>query len=108
MIRASIAVLFVTLLGASGKSFLGAKPEVHPAYINLVIQGALEGVLGSGHGFDQARLASINATLSPIFNSLPKNHRGRISTSFMRYVVHRYFSQEFGWIIKGFEPHATG
>merc|ERR1719214_425332 len=94
-------------MGVSGKSFLGVKPDVDPAYINLVIQGALEGVLGSGHGFGQERLASINATLSPMFKALPKNGAGRLNAPIMRYAVHRYFSQQFGWIIRGFEPQAV-
>merc|ERR1719281_509038 len=63
-------------------------------------------MLGIGNGIDGSRLRSIRATSEPIFNVLPKNHHGRLSPAYFRYAVRRFFSQQHGWVIKGFEPRA--
>merc|ERR1719214_53822 len=51
------------------------------------------------------RLSKIHKTLDPLFHSLPKNKQGRVSGPVMRYAVRRYFSQNHGWIVKGFSAH---
>merc|ERR1719214_40709 len=51
------------------------------------------------------RLSKIHKTLDPLFHSLPKNKQGRVSAPVMRYAVRRYFSQNHGWIVKGFSAH---
>jgi len=100
-------VLLLALLCpfADGRDFLGSNQRVDTASIHQAIHETLREVLGSGHNVDSRRLATINATLMPLFNSLPKNHLGRLSAPFMRYAVQRYFSQRHGWIVKGFESH---
>lgn len=101
------AVLFLALLGsATSKNFLGSR-EVDSAYIDLVIRSSLDEVFGSGHGVHDDRLTSIKAHLSPLFNALPKNSAGRLNSASMRYTVQRYFSQRHGWVVNGFEPHAS-
>merc|ERR1719230_1799588 len=100
-------LLFVLLPLASSRDFLGANPGVDRASVHQAIEETLRSVLGQGHSVDTARLAAINATLSPLFNVLPKNPRGRLDAPFMRYAIQRYFSQRHGWIVKGFEPHAN-
>ena len=39
---------------------------------------ALHGALGHGHGVDSKQISVANATLLPIFSSLPKNDNGRV------------------------------
>jgi len=70
------------------------------------MQEALRGALGHGHGIDRNQISVANATLRPMFQSLPKNEHGRVSAAAMRYAVQRYFSKNHGWIIKGFESHS--
>merc|ERR1719191_1422455 len=55
---------------------------------------------------ESVRLENIEKSLAPIFRALPKNNQGRLSAPVMRYSVQRYFSQQYGWVVKGFEPHA--
>jgi len=74
--------------------------------IRAELDGVLSEVLGHGHGVSGARIAKIRASLLPLFRSLPKNNKGHLSEHVMRYAVRRYFRQEHGWIVKGFEPHA--
>jgi hypothetical protein len=102
-------VLFVTLLAAvkGGKNFLGTDPKLQAKLVRQELQGVLSEVLGHGHGVDAVRLAKIRESLAPIFRALPKNKQGRVSAAVMRYSVQRYFSQQHGWIVKGFEPYAV-
>jgi hypothetical protein len=74
--------------------------------VHQELQEALRGALGHGHGIDHKQIAAANATLTPMFHSLPKNKHGRVEAAAMRYAVHRYFSKNHGWIIKGFESHS--
>jgi len=71
------------------------------------LQEALHSALGQGHGVDQKQISVANATLLPIFASLPKNEHGRVGAPGMRYAVQRYFSKNHGWVIKGFESHSN-
>jgi hypothetical protein len=92
----------------SGRGFLGANPALQAAAVRQELQGVLSEVLGTGHGVNVDKLTEIKAVLLPMFNALPKNQQGHVSAPVMRYIVQRYFSQQRGWIIRGFEPHAQG
>jgi len=102
------AVLFLGLLPAAsgaGDGFLSAR--IDRQSIHMAIQGALADSLGSGHGVEAARLTSIKAVLTPLFDVLPKNRLGHLNAPFMRYAVQRYFSQTRGWMVKGFAPSGS-
>jgi len=103
---AARVLLFTFLAGAAGKAFLGADPNLQAKLVRDELQGVIEEVLGQGHGVHPVRLAKMRDALVPIFRALPKNNQGRVSAPVMRYAVQRYFSQENGWVVKGFEPHA--
>jgi hypothetical protein len=75
--------------------------------VHQELQEALRGALGHGHAIDRKQILAANATLLPMFQSLPKNEHGRVSSAAMRYAVQRYFSKNHGWIIKGFESHSA-
>jgi hypothetical protein len=98
--------LLVLFQGVDGRAFLGANPELQAAAVRQELQGVLAEVLGAGHGVDSKELSKIKAFLSPMFLALPKNRQGHVSAPVMRYIVQRYFSGRYGWIIRGFEPHA--
>lgn len=76
--------------------------------VHQELQEALRGALGNGHGIDRKQILAANETLVPMFQSLPKNELGRVSSSAMRYAVQRYFSKNHGWVIKGFESQING
>merc|ERR1719265_118030 len=98
--------LLMLFQDAHGRAFLGANPELQAAAVRQELQGVLEEVLGAGHGVDSKELLKIKAFLSPMFRALPKNLQGHVSAPVMRYIVQRYFSGRYGWVIRGFEPHA--
>jgi hypothetical protein len=103
-----LVFVLVALAGADthGQGFLHKRPKVHADSIRSEISGVLEEVLGHGHGVTEEHLTRINATLLPIFRALPKNNRGHVSESIMKYALRRYFSATHAWIVKGFEDHA--
>jgi len=101
-----LALLAGLLVTTNGRDFLGAKRKVNTAAIQEELKGVMAEVLGQGHGVADIRFKKIRGLVNPLFESLPKNTRGRLSSSVMRYAVRRYFSQGHGWIVKGFEPHA--
>merc|ERR1719329_1882720 len=101
-----VLIAFLPAPALSQKEFLGTAPNLRAKLVRQELQGVLTEVLGHGHGVDAARLAKIRESLAPIFRALPKNRQGRVSSAVMRYSVQRYFSEQHGWVLKGFEPHA--
>merc|ERR1719191_2146240 len=106
MARNAFALLLL-LPFASSRNFLDKDRGISAASIHVAIQGTLDEMLGGGHGVQNERLIKIQSKLMPLFNVLPKNRFSRLDSPFMRYAVQRYFSQEHGWMVKGFEPHAA-
>merc|ERR1719420_908822 len=107
---ASQKILAVFLFAAvtfksHGREFLGSKRTVNSASVQTELNAVLAEVLGHGHGVVNTRLSKIHKTMDPLFRSLPKNNQGHISAPVMRYAVRRYFSQNHGWKVKGFNLH---
>merc|ERR1712151_79621 len=61
-----------------------------------------EGALGRGS--TARRVARLEASLAPMFASLPKNEHGNLNDATARYALHRLFVQRHGWYVKGLEP----
>jgi hypothetical protein len=53
---------------------------------------------------NSAKVARLEAAIRPIFAALPKKFSGQVSSGAARYALHRYFSQRYGWTIKGLQP----
>merc|ERR1719247_1155100 len=105
-------VLFMLSLAClgDGRGFLkrsASDIQMDVQAVQQELHEALRGALGHGHGVDHKQILVANATLLPMFQSLPKNEHGRVGAAAMRYAVQRYFSKNHGWIIKGFEAHRT-
>jgi len=50
------------------------------------------------------RIRKIEEELSPLWRVAKKNERGAITNNTMRYVAHRYFTNKYGWSVKGLQP----
>merc|ERR1719265_1608516 len=63
-------------------------------------------VLGCGGPAGEAKIASTQAALRPMWETLPKTSSSsdRVDRRSMRYLVHRYFMQTSSLMIRGFEP----
>lgn len=55
-------------------------------------------------GNTDAKLASLDEELRPMFNALPVNEFGGLSHNTVRYALHRLFVERHGWYIKGLNP----
>merc|ERR1719394_53757 len=53
---------------------------------------------------DSDRLRKFEEELRPMYVAMPKNERGTLEPAAVRYVLHRYFVQKYGWYVKGLEP----
>merc|ERR1719251_347767 len=52
-------------------------------------------------------LLSIENGLRPMFAALPKNSRGNLEPSVVRYALHRFFVQRHGWYMRGLDPNGA-
>merc|ERR1719171_1957261 len=65
---------------------------------------ALQEAAGGIHGKDTMSLKEIAVILHPAFLALPRDHKGHISATAVRYLVHTFFMKTHGWLIRGLEP----
>merc|ERR1719356_2450376 len=88
-------------------NFLQMTPSAHKrrhtsaANVRSLLEES-EGALGSGS--TARRVARLEASLAPMFASLPKNQYANLNDATARYALHRLFVQRHGWYVKGLEP----
>mmetsp|Transcript_59273 Transcript_59273/g.105352 ORF Transcript_59273/g.105352 Transcript_59273/m.105352 type:complete len:544 (+) Transcript_59273:118-1749(+) len=98
--RAATVPFFCGLISCEaavvGTAFLSEKGS------EKALLAELEQVMGFDHGRGtEARIESIEDALRPMFTSLPKNSRGALRPSTVRYALHRLFTQRHGWQFVG-------
>jgi hypothetical protein len=97
-------ILSSCFLNARSSDFLKAMPKernerVSEEDIRSSLLEEVEGTLGEGSASNRLRL--LEATLKPMFDSLPKNDQGNLGHAAVRYALHRLFVMRHGWNIKG-------
>ena len=55
-----------------------------------------------------ARLSALTQQFQIVFAALPKNEKGQLESSTVRYFLHRHFVQKHVWHIKGLNPEGDG
>merc|ERR1719510_1015635 len=55
-------------------------------------------------GVSTAKIRGLEEELRPMFSALPKNLRGGLEPSVVRYALHRYFVLKHGWYMLGLDP----
>jgi len=105
---ASILLTLATLALANKKGFLGgprknALSDPRTQYEELRM--AMDEVLGCGGSNESARFPEIKRLIEPMWNSMPKNSRGRVDWKQLRYMTHRYFMQQASVMFRVFEPN---
>jgi hypothetical protein len=110
MTRSTLSCIFAVSLFSQcfGDGFLKATPKelqerVSEEDIQTSLLEEVEGTLGAGSAASRLRL--LEATLKPMFDSLPKNEHGNLGHAVVRYALHRLFVLRHGWIIKGLGRH---
>jgi len=97
---------FSLLETGSANAFLRIKKngqygQVNSDNIERTLLEEIEGQVGNAN--IRGRLARLEASLHPMFLSLPKNAHGNLDHSTVRYALHRLFVQRHGWYIKGLD-----
>jgi len=110
MTKLVVFCVLTTLAGiANGNAFRGSSLHANVGHMSVAALRAamldeLLAALGSRNRVTERRLQSIEAALSPIFKSLPKNAYGKLEHSAVRYALHRVFVLRHGMYVKGLEP----
>jgi hypothetical protein len=104
----SCILVTVLIPHSLASEFLKATPKdlqerVSEEDIQTSLLEEVEGTLGTGSAASRLRL--LEATLKPMFDSLPKNEHGNLGHAVVRYALHRLFVLRHGWIIKGLGRH---
>lgn len=106
MSAACVAMALVCLVFHSDASaFLRADaPRDEVVNVNDVDASfAMELVHTLGHAAGEGRILRIEAVLGPMYSALPTNELGNLGHATVRYALNRFFSQEFGWSVKGLQ-----
>jgi hypothetical protein len=110
MASSILSSILVTLVISHcfANEFLKAAPKelqerVSEEDIQTSLLEEVEGTLGTGSAASRLRL--LEATLKPMFDSLPKNEHGNLGHAVVRYALHRLFVLRHGWNIKGLGRH---
>merc|ERR1719335_2148625 len=87
-------------------AFLKANPKLREERISeedvqTSLLAEVEGTFGQGSA--SSRVKQLEAALSPIYASLPKNEKGYLGHASVHYALHRLFVQRHGWVIKGLD-----
>jgi len=69
----------------------------------LEVEQALLGELAASSEGSVGSLQSIETELRPLFTTMPKNGQGRIEPPVVKYALHRYFAQKYGWHVRGLD-----
>jgi len=95
---------------AKGASDAQARPLVAAAWahtrdIRHSLEEVLDLALGKGnHQITDVRLEKLRQQFRPLHKALPKNGKGLLGHSTVRYAMHRHFVYHHGMYVKGLEP----
>jgi hypothetical protein len=104
---AFVASIFASnLIGTDANAFLsagaGGTARVSLEAVTSTLLTEIEGTMGSA--VKRGRMVRLEAALSSMYASLPKNEFGKLGHTTVRYALHRLFVQQHGWYVKGLEP----
>jgi hypothetical protein len=85
---------------SNAAAFLESRESDHLA--DVEIKDTLLSELYDADG--NPRIQDIMMRVQPMYDSLPKNKHGRLDPSTVKYAVHRYFVQRYGWSVSGLDP----
>jgi hypothetical protein len=87
-----------------GSHSVHAGPAVSTGELDALLQRQFEEAFGSTSRAGRSNLDAVERSLSQMHAALPKNDKGRLAPSVVRYALHRYFAGRHGWLIRGLEP----
>lgn len=107
---AMVSIMFFLTLAVfsflMGRAIFAHFEKVDSALHRLELQHSLGYALRPGvrpGSLRAEKLAPVRNAVRNMFQALPKNQEGRLSTSIVRHMAHRYFSDKYGWSIQGLQ-----
>merc|ERR1719456_1245499 len=102
----TIVALSATVSVVDANAFLKVQPSsreerVSEEDVQASLLAEVEGTFGEGAA--GSRVKQLEEALAPIYAALPKNDKGYLGHSTVRYALHRLFVQRHGWFIKGLD-----
>eukprot|EP00930_Biecheleria_cincta_P013900 TRINITY_DN12180_c0_g1_i1.p1 TRINITY_DN12180_c0_g1~~TRINITY_DN12180_c0_g1_i1.p1 ORF type:complete len:529 (+),score=94.93 TRINITY_DN12180_c0_g1_i1:111-1697(+) len=99
----AVVVVMAQLSGAFRKKVRGAvRSSTEPKALLVELEQALGTEEWALHD-----LHEIEEHLKDTFKALPKNGRGAVEAPSARYALHRFFIQQYGWMVKGLGTNGT-
>jgi len=102
-LRTPVLLLASFVWSAFAGSFLEARAHTEKTMSSDSVQQAFDSVLV----MDDSALRRFEDELRPMHVVLPKNQRGALEPSVVRYALHRYFLHKHGWYMKGMQQPAS-
>jgi len=101
------SIVAANLIGSvDGNAFLsagaGGNARISADAVSSTLLSEIEGTMGSA--MKRGRMTRLEAALTPMFASLPKNEFEKLGHTTVRYALHRLFVQQHGWYVKGLDP----
>jgi len=96
-----VTALFQIPLASSA----GLRGQVSTEEVENTLFGELAGT--SREGDTEGRISELETALRSMSVAVPHEADGSLSHAVVRYVLHRFFVQKYGWFIRGLEPNAT-
>merc|ERR1719410_2886017 len=106
-ILGSLRVPVLLLASFLCSAFAGSFLEVRAHTEKTVSSGSVQQAFASALVMDDSALRNFEEELRPMHATLPKNSRGALEPSVVRYALHRYFLNKHGWYMKGMQQPAS-
>jgi len=107
--HAAFLALAALPISASAKGFLverkgSLRSTADANSFQTELRNAMGEALGCGGHVGKETLAEIEKALRVMWQTLPKNSKGRVERRSLRYLVHRFFYKKSALLVRGFEP----
>jgi len=98
-----LAILFHATCAEAGDLGRQALPsKMSQTEVETLLLSELSNAFRDGAGHD--RIFSLKEELKVLYSAVPKDASGRLGHASVRYMLHRFFAQRNGWVIRGLEP----
>jgi len=101
-----VGILFSQAFVAHSAGLRGQIGEVSTQDVEASLLSELASTFDSTFrpGAPHDHISKLEAELRPMYSVVPQGKDGSLNHAVVRYVLHRFFSQKYGWFIRGLEP----
>jgi len=106
----NVMLLVLGVRSCAGSANLGRgslRASLNASSLQSDLKSAMGEIMGCGGNADEKHLQELEASLTRLWQTLPKNSGGNVDRQMLRYVVYRHFQAEWGMVLRGFEPSSS-